>query len=334
MFLLSDIGGTHMRFALYEDGALQGLTVIRPARDESFESVLDTYLKTRHVTPSHMIFGVAGIVQNGRVRLTNRGDVLDEAVLKSKYHLQKCLIVNDFECQALGALCVPSNLLAPLGGGTIGEAQGPKCVIGPGTGLGVCFLVPQETGGYRPLASEAGHRALMYTTFSGVNTRAFYAALSRRFQHISAERVLSGSGFGYLYEALGDHEIPEMDEKRPESSQRDSVQISPEEIFERASAGEKRAQLAYQVFFELLGVFAADMALTLKTTGGVYLTGGILRQPIVRQWLEHSSFRARFEDKGRFTSFLKTVPTALILETQVAFLGLQELARRMHLEKK
>jgi glucokinase len=40
--------------------------------------------------------------------------------------------------------------------------------------------------------------------------------------------------------------------------------------------------------------------------------------------IANSDFRARFEDKGRFRDYLRAIPTYLVLEKDVAFVGLRE----------
>jgi glucokinase len=58
--------------------------------------------------------------------------------------------------------------------------------------------------------------------------------------------------------------------------------------------------------------------------GGVYIAGGIA--PQLRDYLPQSQFRSRFEAKGRLTSYLKSIPTYLVLHDDSAFVGLQFLA--------
>ena len=71
------------------------------------------------------------------------------------------------------------------------------------------------------------------------------------------------------------------------------------------------------------------MALTMKTTGGLYLTGDLLRRNPVPDWIQQSEFMRFFMDKGRFESFVRQVPVKLIRVPQTAFLGLKYLADRL-----
>ncbi|RZJ00505.1 MAG: glucokinase, partial [Rubrivivax sp.] len=67
------------------------------------------------------------------------------------------------------------------------------------------------------------------------------------------------------------------------------------------------------------GGFAGSVALTLGSRGGVFIGGGIV--PRLGERFFQSEFRARFEAKGRFQSFLAGIPTALITDTLAALSG-------------
>jgi glucokinase len=73
------------------------------------------------------------------------------------------------------------------------------------------------------------------------------------------------------------------------------------------------------MFCEMLGTVAGDLALTLGAQGGVYIAGGIVPRLGVR--FVESGFRARFETKGRLSSYLAAIPTYVVTHPLPAFLG-------------
>ena len=73
----------------------------------------------------------------------------------------------------------------------------------------------------------------------------------------------------------------------------------------------------------MLGGLAGNLALTLGAHGGVYIAGGIA--PRIADDLAASRFRESFEAKGRFKSYLKEIPTSVVLHPTPAFLGLAQL---------
>jgi glucokinase len=66
------------------------------------------------------------------------------------------------------------------------------------------------------------------------------------------------------------------------------------------------------------------VALTFDARGGVYIAGGI--SPRIIEFMRQSQFRARFEAKGRFREYLKTVPVNVITHPAAAFLGLTSIS--------
>ena len=84
--------------------------------------------------------------------------------------------------------------------------------------------------------------------------------------------------------------------------------------------GDKQAEETFNVFFELLGTIAANLALTIGAFGGIYIGGGIIPRHAER--FAASGFRQRFEAKGRYGDYLKSIPTYLIVSDHPALAGL------------
>jgi len=62
-----------------------------------------------------------------------------------------------------------------------------------------------------------------------------------------------------------------------------------------------------QLFFEILGQVAGNLALSLGAADGVYIAGGIVkRNPNL---IASSRFRTGFERKGRHRSLMENMPT-------------------------
>ena len=180
----------------------------------------------------------------------------------------------------------------------------PLGLVGAGTGLGVSGLIPCA-GNWTALLSEGGH-----VTFSPANeTEVDILKFAwRLFDHVSAERFLSGDGIELLYRAL---------------SSRASLDVAPldaPEISRRALMGECAiCDLTIETFCGMLGTVAGNLAITLGAQGGIYIGGGII--PRLGERFARSKFRARFEQKGRFVHYLAAVPTFVITAQYPAFLG-------------
>ena len=64
---------------------------------------------------------------------------------------------------------------------------------------------------------------------------------------------------------------------------------------------------------------AGDFALAFGARGGVYIGGGIA--PRIADRLDAGGFRARFEDKGRLSEYVREIPTYLITHPYPALVG-------------
>ena len=76
---------------------------------------------------------------------------------------------------------------------------------------------------------------------------------------------------------------------------------------------------AVQRFTALLGNAAGNLALTLGAHGGVYVGGGIV--PRLGEDFDGVLFRQHFEAKGRFSDYLKLMPTHMITAAAPALIG-------------
>lgn len=308
--LLADIGGTNARFALLAGGSTGTIVHLAVKECGSFHEALDRFLDKMPQAGAvrAAILAVSGPVRNGRCTLTNNGWVLDADDLRETYGFSTVRFINDFEAVAWSLPHLSRDKLLQVGGGPR-VAGGPLAALGPGTGLGMAFSIPHGAG-HLVFPSEGGH-----STLAGCSLRedAVIAHLRQRFGHVSAERVLSGSGLENLYEALAalDH-VP-----LPNRSAAEITRVGIE-----GSCLTSRAAL--DMFCAMLGNVAGDLALTLGARGGIFVGGGILRQ--IPGFFASSPFRSRFDEKGRFRKYVEPIPAYLILDEHAAFVGLRALA--------
>jgi glucokinase len=156
-----------------------------------------------------------------------------------------------------------------------------------------------------PLTGEGGH-----ATMSPASDResAVLNHMRRHFDHVSAERVLSGPGIVNLYNTLA--EIDRVPSKGYAASQITDLGMRGEDpVCAEATA----------MFCAMLGTVAGNLALTLGARGGVFIAGGIV--PRLGRFFADSPFRARFQAKGRFEPYLAAIPTAVVTHPLAAFLG-------------
>lgn len=298
--LLGDIGGTNARFGWQESetAPITHVQVLPCAEHESLLAATQSYLK--HLgfgAPPCAAFGIANPVTGDQVAMTNHHWKFSVTALREGLGVSRLLLLNDFTALALSLTLLPESHKQQIGGGHA-ASDAAIGLIGPGTGLGVSGLLPL---GYQhkwiPIAGEGGHVSL---TASSAQEFAVIQQLQQRYGHVSAERVISGAGLVDLYHALCDLK---------DGQGRDIS--TPAQVLERAQAlPTSTANEALEMFCGFLGSVAGDLALTLGARGGIYIGGGIV--PRLGERFATSSFRARFEAKGRFTAYLQEVPTWVI----------------------
>jgi glucokinase len=306
--LLGDIGATNARFSLLSNGNLNAISSFQVANFGQFTDALGIFIQEHCRQPQihKALFAIAGPVKGERVALTNSSWVIDVSELQTIFGLQ-AQIINDFEAVALSLAGLTSTDLARIGGGK-SEPGSPMAVLGPGTGLGVACLVDRSDRRV-VIASEGGHATLAPAC---EQEDRIVSQLRKRFGHVSAERVISGSGLENIYQAVAVLEGLEMPPR------------NAAEITKNALSGEcQLAQRSLQAFCAFLGSFAGNVALTFGARGGVYIAGGIA--PRILNFLVQSEFRNRFEAKGRFQNYLKAIPTYVITHPAAALIGLKSL---------
>ncbi len=310
-WLIGDIGGTNARFAIAEDGKYGQLSHVEVSRYASLRDALKAYLDGLPPSqrPNQAALAIAGPVFGDKVALTNHGWPFSISELKRSLELASLVVMNDFAATAMSVPHLPEKDVFLVGPAGV-ETRGPVGVIGPGTGLGVSSLIPNGQS-WLLVPGEGGHVTLPACTNEESE---IIDMLRARFGHVSAERVLSGAGLVNLYEALCSIAgIP-------------AVSMTPADVTDRAIRGTDATCVnAFAHFCALLGTVAGDLALTIGATGGIFIAGGILLR--FKEAFAQSSFRQRFEDKGRFGGLLRDIPTRLILEESPALVGLANLDR-------
>jgi len=312
--LIADIGGTNARFGLAEaDGSVHDVTILAGADHDSFAAAAATYLRGAATDgPAlHAAFCVASPVTGDRIELTNSPWSFSVEETRSALGLETLEVINDFTAVALSVPRLTATDLVAVGGGNPVRGAA-RAVLGPGTGLGVSGMIPAR-GGWAPLETEGGHVTMPATTGREAEV---LAALRKRFDHVSAERVLSGPGLVNLYRAIAEVDGVAADER-----------LEPADVAARGIDDiDPLCNAALHMAAEMLGTVAADLALTLGARGGVYIAGGIV--PRYVDAFARSGFRRRFEDKDRFSDYLVAIPTWVVTHELPAFVGLAEVLNR------
>jgi glucokinase len=307
---MADIGATTTRCALLDDkGQELAPEIFENADFTGVAGVLSVYLDHRRASdrPTRAALAVAAPITGDEVQMINIDWRFSQGELKETLRLKRLEIVNDFAAIAWAMpLLTPADVVRIGGGESVPRTT--LAALGPGSGLGVSALVPAADG-WALMVGEGGHVSMPAATRE---EQEVIALLRDRFDgHCSAERVLSGPGLVNLYVALA------------ELAGRGRPTVTPEDVTNLARQSEPLARKTLAMFFAMLGTVATNLAVTAGARGGVYIAGGIV--PRLVEQLAKSEFRARFEAKGRYRSYLAAIPTHVITAPLPAFRGLKYL---------
>ncbi len=315
--LVGDIGGTNARFALahLQDGRtrLEQVLVLPGHNYPSLEAAAQDYLASvGNPKLRAAVAACAGPVIDGAISFTNLPWATTEAAFGAAVGLARVRLLNDLAAVAWaapalegaglrriahsGTLATPVPALASAGRTTL-------AILNAGTGTNASAFVRNESG-QAVVVGEFGH-----TSFAPVTELELelWRRLHARFGRVSIERVLCGPGLLNVYRALCD--IAGVAESCDSAAA----------VSQAAQAGDAIAHQAIGVFCAIMGSVAGDVALAFGARGGVFLAGGVAGLLLTEPF--DTSFRERFEDKGRFRTYLADIPTQLIRDTNVALLG-------------
>ena len=279
MILAGDIGGTNTRLALFEDGPPLTKWHEKTFRNEGrggLREIVQEFLdgvEGEEGKVDRAAFGVAGPVKDGCAVMTNLPWRLDEGELARELGVPKVALINDLVAHGEGIeLLRPEQLIVIQAGE---PAHGNRAVIAAGTGLGEGGIFWDAAARrYRAFASEGGHSDFAPR---GERQIALLRWLAKKYPNASWERVLSGPGLRNVYDFLITPEQLGQAAAMPESEWRGGKGgPKPSAISEAGVKGTNAAAVAaLDLFVTFYGAEAANLALKVMATGGVYVGGGI-----------------------------------------------------------
>jgi glucokinase len=319
MIIAGDIGGTKTNVALFEaEGEHLGRVVVQQSfpsgQYRSLEAILAEFVAAhRPGMLTRACFGVAGPVSGGHAETPNLAWRVSSETLAATLGVERVGLINDLEATAFGIEELQPAQLHTLNEGDAAR-QGHRALIAAGTGLGMAgiFFDGQH---YHPMASEGGH-----VDFAPRNEREFQLLLylnEKLEGRVSYERVLSGPGLFNVYSFLRDRGYGE----------------EPGWLAEEIRGGDKTAAVsraglankcelasaALEMFVEIYGAMAGNLALLLKSYGGLYVGGGIA--PKIIEKLKGGAFMRNYSDKGRMSGLVNSIPVRVILDDKTALYG-------------
>lgn len=325
--LAADIGGTKTLFQLIKENNSGGIDVVlekelSSQRFASFDLILAEFLaqdKIKNCVVERACFAVAGPVSGRDANVTNLPWQLNADKLANSFNIKHVLLCNDFEAVAHGIACLTDDEIVTLQQGEVDNTM-PRAVIGAGTGLGQALLFPVANE-WHVVSTEGGH-----TDFAPTNNKQglLLEHLIERFGHVSYERVVSGAGLVTIYEFLRAYEQYDQDPEFLHAMMKGDRAAVISEF-----ANQYQDPLAVEsldLFIQIYGAQAGNLALTVSARGGLYIAGGIAAKN--SELFKQGQFIKAFLAKGRMEPLMQKIPVHLIIQPKVGLFGARLLAQR------
>lgn len=314
MILAGDIGGTKSNLGLFDvkDGVLVRVAHTRYASHEhsGLHEIAQDFLRQTGAKITAAAFGIAGPILNNRVQAANIPWSVDAVEMAQFLGLPRVRLLNDLQATAYGVgVLGPRDLETIVPGVPVENAT--RAVIAAGTGLGESILYWDGVQ-YVAMPSESGHADFAPNTEQQADLWKF---LKKKSEFVFQELVLSGRGFQHVHEFLD----PSVRHPGFDGPARD---IDPAaEITQLALSGSCPVCVdAVNLWIEIYGSEAGNLALRAVARGGIYVAGGIAVKILVK--IKEGRFAAALQRKpnaGGFT--LKDVPVHVILDEECPLKG-------------
>lgn len=303
--IAGDIGGTKTLLRCVDEDKVAAEQRFESATYKSFDELLTEFFTRCEKPVDAACFAVAGAVLDNRAEVTNLKWAIDAAELAEVFGIRQVSLINDFYAIALGVPLLGAGDRLSLYEGTRRPRE-PIAILGAGTGLGEANVV-WSGDQWNVVPGEGGHAD--FAPQDEMQSKLLLWLLEK-YGHVSWERVCSGMGLVNIFTFLGG-----------------AKDADPAHIAGLADKGDATALKTFEVFVDIYGAEAGNMALRVLARGGVYLAGGIAAKN--QRFFTDGRFLKAFVRKGRFTNVLREMPIDIITDEKVGLRGAAEMARRI-----
>ncbi len=243
--LLVDIGGTNIRYAYSNIGDSNFVSENKAELDSlnDFDNLMSELLAKSNI--KNIVFSVAGPKINDSIKMTNRNFEIDANVIKERFNLESCCLLNDWESIGHSIKTFSENDFDIFREGK--SFNDTFLVIGPGTGLGASII-----SGNNVIATEIGNTNLGLSALKSllnINSDEFNVL----------EDVISGTGISKMFEI------------------KTGNKFKSEEIFSLSLNDKSDAIEVIDMFTIAFARTLSDLSLTFSSGGGIILAGSLSR---------------------------------------------------------
>ena len=294
--LLVDVGGTNIRYAVYDSDSPDINDVHKTKFEtEVFEEILKKIIDVNNV--DQLVISAAGPKIENTISMTNKNFVLNSDVLRKKFSLKKCYLLNDWEAIAYSYDYVFDDIKFIKNGK---KFNNQTLFLGPGTGLGAALLIDNKIVVSTEIGNTGNTTQFLRTNFN------FEIP-----ENITLEEIISGTGISNLYKF------------------KTGMTLSAEEILNKYSEDDQESIDVINGFIKCLAQTLSDLSLTFLPGNGILLAGSLMRS--LYQFIDTKEFKENFAGvkKGVHKEILDMISVGIITKERTPLYGNLSFYRRL-----
>ncbi len=244
--LVIDIGGTNIRYLEILKGKKTKIKKEKILSKLSFNNLLNKIISHCLNPIDNLVISAAGPKTNNSIQMTNQKFKIDSQLIKKKFNLRNCILLNDLEAAGYFLHKVSKNKKTIKKGKKTNSRQ---VLVTPGTGLGLSFVIDNEN----VIPSEIGNSKILISEIMTQNTEFSNLNFSK------IEDFLSGPGLSKIYKSLYKSDI------------------SSNELISQGKNNNLKALKTIKVFLEILAKFLAEISLIYVPGNGIFISGSLMK---------------------------------------------------------
>ena len=289
--LVIDIGGTNIRYLEIFKGKKNKIIKEKISSTSRFHNLLNEVISNCPNPIHNIVISAAGPKSNNSIKMTNQKFVIDSQIIKKKFNLKNCFLLNDLEAAGYILHKVSKDNKKIIKKGK--KTNSSQALITPGTGLGLSFVIDNKI----VIPSEIGNSKILISDIIDRNKKFSYS------NFLKIEDFLSGPGLSKIYKSFYKKDI------------------SSSEVVLQGLNNNPKALKAIKVFLEILAKFLAEISLIYVPGNGIFLSGSLMRS--LKNFIDNDKFEDIFLKQVNKThrKLLESIEINLIDKEHLSILG-------------
>ena len=289
--LVIDIGGTNIRYLEIFKGKKNKIIKEKISSTSRFHNLLNEVISNCPNPIHNIVISAAGPKSNNSIKMTNQKFVIDSQIIKKKFNLKNCFLLNDLEAAGYILHKVSKDNKKIIKKGK--KTNSSQALITPGTGLGLSFVIDNKI----VIPSEIGNSKILISDIIDRNKKFSYS------NFLKIEDFLSGPGLSKIYKSFYKKDV------------------SSSEVVFQGMNNNPKALRVIKIFIEILAKFLAEISLIYVPGNGIFLSGSLMRS--LKNFIDNDKFEDIFLKQVNKThrKLLESIEINLIDKEHLSILG-------------